>query len=291
MSHDLEQKIPKKRKPSFFFAITSITLILFIIGLFSCGVLFVDRQIDLIKESVEIDLNLKPDITDSQKLVINNYLKKQDFISKISFKDKTKAAEEFEKELGQNFREILGENPLYDAYIIHLKSDFSNEAFVKDVKSAFLGLDGVQEVFYSDLAVKTVGTQLKPISYGIITLSCILLIIAFLIIDNTIRLMMYSQRFSIRSMQLIGANNWFIIKPYILKSVLVGIISALLAIIGLAILIYLTKYKFSITILNQDFVNLSLIAIGLLLFGILISIISTYLSVNKYLKIKLDELY
>jgi cell division transport system permease protein len=224
-------------------------------------------------------------------MAIKSYLEKQKYISKIIYKDKTKAADEFEKELGQNFREILGENPLYDAYIIHLKSNYSNETFVKDVKSAFLALDGVQEVFYSDLAVKTVGTQLKPISYGIIALSIILLIVAFLIIDNTIRLMMYSQRFSIRSMQLIGANNWFIIKPYILKSILVGIISAIVAISGLAFLIYLTKYKFSIEILSQDFVNLTLIAIGLLLFGILISIISTYLSVNKYLKIKLDELY
>ena len=103
--------------------------------------------------------------------------------------------------------------------------------------------------------------------------------------------MMYSQRFSIRSMQLIGADNWFIIKPFIQKSVIVGVISAFIAIIALAVLIYLTNYKFSIEILYQDFVNLSFLSIGLILFGIIISIISTYLAVNKYLKIKLDELY
>jgi cell division transport system permease protein len=118
-----------------------------------------------------------------------------------------------------------------------------------------------------------------------------MLIVAFMIIDNTIRLMMYSQRFTIRSMQLIGANEWFIIKPYIIKSVVSGVISAVIAIVILASIIYLTIYKFSIQFTGQDFVILSLIAISLILFGILISVTSTYMAVNKYLKIKLDELY
>lgn len=201
------------------------------------------------------------------------------------------AAEQFERELGQNFREILGENPLYDAYIINLKAEFSNPEFVKDVKSALVGLSGVQEVFYSDMAVSTTGATLKPITIGIVILSIIMLVVAFLIIDNTIRLMMYSQRFTIRSMQLIGANEWFIIKPYIIKSIVSGIISAVIAIAVMAALIYLTIYKFSLQFTGQDFVTLSLIGIGLIFFGILISIGSTYFAVNKYLKIKLDELY
>lgn len=291
MSENLEQKIPKKSKPSYVFAIISIAMILFLIGLFACSTLFVQREMDKIKESVQVDINLKSDINEEQKTAILVYLKKQEYVSKVTFKSKEQAAEQFEKELGQNFREILGENPLYDSYIINLKADFSNPDFVKEVKSAFLSLSGVEEVFYSDLAVKTVGAKLKPITYGITILSIILLIVAFFIIDNTIRLMMYSQRFSIRSMQLIGANNWFIIKPFIIKSVVVGIISALVAISGLGILIYLTNYKFSIEILPQDFVNLSFVGIGLILFGIIISIVSTYLAVNKYLRIKLDELY
>jgi cell division transport system permease protein len=291
MSENLEQKVPKKYKPSYIFAVISIAMILFLIGLFACSTLFVQREMDKIKESVQVDINLKNDVTEAQKGAIQTYLKKQNYVAKITFKSKEQAAEEFEKELGQNFREILGENPLYDSYIINLKADYSNPEFVKDVKSAFLSLEGVEEVFYSDLAVKTVGTTLRPITFGITALSIILLIVAFFIIDNTIRLMMYSQRFSIRSMQLIGANNWFIIKPFIVKSIVVGIISALVAILGLGFLIYLTNYKFSIEILYQDFVNLAFVAIGLILFGIIISIVSTYLAVNKYLKIKLDQLY
>ncbi|MFN8283910.1 MAG: permease-like cell division protein FtsX [Chitinophagales bacterium] len=291
MSENLEQKTPKKYKPSYVSAVMSITMILFLIGLFACSSSYVQREINKIKESVQIDINLKADVNETQKTAILTYLKKQNYIAKITFKSKEQAADEFEKDLGQNFREILGENPLYDSYIINLKSDFSNPEFVKDVKSAFLSLSGVEEVFYSDMAVKTVGAKLEPITIGIVVLSIILLIVAFFIIDSTIRLMMYSQRFSIRSMQLIGANNWFIIKPFIINSVIVGVVSALIAIIGLAILIYLTKYQFSIEILTQDFVNLSLIAVALIVFGIVISIVSTYLAVNKYLKIKLDELY
>mgnify|MGYP000962641783 CR=1 FL=1 len=291
MSEDLEQKVPVKRKPSFVYAIISIAMILFIIGLFSFGVFIVQKQINQIKESVQIDLNLKADVTEEQKTAIAAYLQKQNYISKITYKSKDAAAEQFERELGQNFREILGENPLYDAYIINLKADFSNPDFVKDVKSALVAQPGVQEVFYSDLAVNTTGATLKPITIGIVILSIIMLIVAFLIIDNTIRLMMYSQRFTIRSMQLIGANEWFIIKPYIIKSIISGVISAVIAIAFLAGIIYLTIYKFSLQFVGQDFVTLSLIALGLIVFGILISISSTYLSVNKYLRIKLDELY
>ena len=103
--------------------------------------------------------------------------------------------------------------------------------------------------------------------------------------------MMYSQRFLIRSMQLIGANEWFIIKPYLLKSIITGIISAAIAILCLIIIIYLTINKFGLQFVTQDFVILSFIALGLIIFGIIISITSTYFSVNKYLKVKLDELY
>ena len=291
MSEDLEPKIPKKRKPSFVYAVISIAMILLIIGLFSYGVFVVQKEINKIKEGIQIDLNLKAEVTDEQKSAISTYLKKQNYISKITFKSKEEAAEQFERELGQNFREILGDNPLYDAYIINLKADYSNPDFVKDVKSAFVGLPGVQEVFYSDLAVNTAGATLKPITIGIVLLSIVMLIVAFLIIDNTIRLMMYSQRFTIRSMQLIGANEWFIIKPYIIKSIISGVISAVTAIVFLAGIIYLTIYKFSIHFVGQDLVTLSLIGICLIIFGILISITSTYLAVNKYLKIKLDELY
>lgn len=291
MSVDLEPKTPKKSKPTFAYAIISITMILFIIGLFSFGVFTIQKEINKIKEGVQIDLNLKTDATEEQKTAIAAYLKKQKYVSKITFKSKDVAAEQFEKELGQNFREILGENPLYDAYILNLKADFSNPDFVKDVKSALLGLNGVQEVQYSDMAVKTTAATLKPITIGIVILSIIMLLVAFLIIDNTIRLMMYSQRFTIRSMQLIGANEWFIIKPYISKAAISGVISALIAIVALSIVIYLTIYKFSVVISTGDFVILALIAIGLIFFGIFISIASTFFAVNKYLKIKLDELY
>ena len=291
MSEDLEQKVPKKRKPSFIYAIISIAMILFIIGLFSFGVYTIQKEINSLKESVPIDLNLKADVNDAQKAAIATYLKKQNYVSKIEFVSKDVAAERFQRELGQNFTETLGYNPLYDSYRIMLKAEFSNPEFIKDVKSALIGLDGVEEVFYSTEAVNTTAATLRPITIGISILSIIMLVIAFLIIDNTIRLMMYSQRFTIRSMQLIGANEWFIIKPYIVKSLISGLMSAGISILFLIAVIYLTIYKFSLPFVSQDFVTLSLIAIGLIVFGILISMTSTYLAVNKYLRIKLDELY
>jgi cell division transport system permease protein len=291
MSEDLEQKIPKKRKPSFLYAIISISMILFIIGLFSFGVFTIQKQINQLKESVQIDLNLKDTVKLEQKAAISAYLKKQKYFAKIEYVSKEDAAKEFERKLGQNFTQTLGYNPLYDSYRLRLKAEYSNPQFIYDIKSAFLSQSGVQEVLYSADAVNTTAATLRPVMIGVIILSIIMLIVAFLIIDNTIRLMMYSQRFTIRSMQLIGADEWFVIKPYIIKSIVSGLISASIAILFLAGIIYLTIYKFSLEFVTQDFVTLLLIAIGLIAFGILISIASTYLAVNKYLRIKLDELY
>ncbi|HNF49004.1 MAG TPA: permease-like cell division protein FtsX [Chitinophagales bacterium] len=291
MSEELHQKVPKKKKPSFIYAIISIAMILFIIGLFSSSVLFTRSYYNKLKESIQIDIYLKDDISDSAKNSLTQYLEHQRFLSKVKYISKDESAQEFKKAYNQDFEQILGNNPLPAAFRINLKAENSNEEFAKDLKYKLQGMDGVQEVYYNALAFKTVGTQINPIFWGILVLCLVLLIVAFLIIDNTIKLLMYSQRNTIRTMQLIGATDGFIIKPYIWRSAVIGIISAIVAILILALLIYLTIYKFSLEISATDFVNLSLIALGLVVFGILIAVISTYFSVNKYLKVKLDELY
>ncbi|MCB9033633.1 MAG: hypothetical protein H6553_07335 [Chitinophagales bacterium] len=291
MSTSNNVKPIKKQKPNFVYAIISITLNLFIVGLLALIIYFSQQSFTKIKESVEIELVLKKEVDSIGKVKIEEFLKSQEFIAHYKYIDKSVAAEKFAKDIGQNFVEILGFNPLYDAYVVNLKADYTNETFLKDVESKFLSVDGVEEVFYQQNIVEMLGKTIQPIAIGIAVISILLLLIAFFIIDTTIRLMMYAQRFSIRTMQLIGATEWFIVKPFLKKSVGSGIISAIIANIGLFGLLFLANIKLNYVPTQQDYIVFGIIALTLLLLGIIISTISTYFAVRKYLHVKLEDLY
>jgi cell division transport system permease protein len=291
MSADLQPKHPKKYKPTFVYAIASISLNLFIMGLFALGIYFTQKEIKKVRESVEVELILRDSLSHERKVAIEKYLKKKDFIGHVDYRSKDEAAAIYEKELGQNFREVLGYNPLYDAFIVNLKAENSNPEFVADVKSAFLSQVGVKEVNYSQPVMDMLGTTFKPVTFGIFLLCIILFIVAFMVIDTTIRLMMYSQRYSIRTMQLIGATEWFIVKPFLKRSAISGMISGFIAILVVSLVYYLTHYKFNVTIESSDFVFLLMLGGLLIGMGVFISALSTYFAVKKYIGVKLDELY
>jgi len=291
MSENLGQKSPKKRKPSFVYAILSITLILFVVGLVGLGYYYSEKGLKSIKESIEMEVILHADLEKKQIDETSYFLKNLEGIKDSKFISKEDALKDFSKELGQNIGEIAGENPLYDAFVIHLKSNNSNKDSIQKIVEKLKKHETILEVDYSKdiLDMVSISLQRAPIIIGIF---CILLLfIAFFLIDNTIRLMMFSQRFLIRSMQLIGATKGFIMKPFLIRAIISGIISAILAISIWSILLYLGYFKFSFNYTSNDLVIFGIGASCLVVFGILVSILSTYLSVNKYLRLKLDELY
>lgn len=291
MSDNLGQKSPKKRKPSFIYAILSITLILFVVGLVALGYYYSDKGLKTIKESIEMEVILRADLDKNQIDETAYFLKNLASIKDIKFISKEVAIKDFSKELGQDIEELAGENPLYDAFLIHLNSNYSNRDSIQKTVNKLKNYDTILEVDYSKdiLDMVSVSLQKAPIVIGIFCI--LLLLIAFFLIDNTIRLMMFSQRFLIRSMQLIGATKGFIMKPFLIRAIISGIISAILAISIWSILLYLGYYKFSFNYSTNDLIIFGIGGVILLVFGIFVSIISTYLSVNKYLRLKLDELY
>ena len=238
-----------------------------------------------------MEVILHADLEKKQIDETSYFLKNLEGIKDSKFISKEDALKDFSKELGQNIGEIAGENPLYDAFVIHLKSNNSNKDSIQKIVEKLKKHETILEVDYSKdiLDMVSISLQRAPIIIGIF---CILLLfIAFFLIDNTIRLMMFSQRFLIRSMQLIGATKGFIMKPFLIRAIISGIISAILAISIWSILLYLGYYKFSFNYTSNDLVIFGIGASCLVVFGILVSILSTYLSVNKYLRLKLDELY
>ncbi|MCO5234464.1 MAG: permease-like cell division protein FtsX [Chitinophagales bacterium] len=292
MSKDVERKIPNKTKPTFRYAIISVTLILFLVGSLFTLFFGVNKILAEIKESIEIEVELNQGISSNGIDSVRQELNSKFFINTIQFYSKEEAIKSFEKELNQNIIDIAGFNPLYDAYLITLKNEYSVQDSLKNIQQELQQISGVKSVNYSNIVIDLVNANMKKVStIGLIAIG-ILLLIAYSLIDSTIRLMMFSQRFIIRSMQLIGATKSFIIKPFILKGLYAGIISGILAVLLIFGGVYLIQEKFHLFQLeNSDYVYLSIASIILIAIGIAICLLSTILSVNKYLRTKLDELY
>ncbi|MCO5231562.1 MAG: permease-like cell division protein FtsX [Chitinophagales bacterium] len=292
MSKDVGRKSPSKAKPTFRYAIISVTLILFLVGSLFTLFFGVNKILAEIKESIEIEVELNQGISPAGIDSIRQELNAKTFINTIQFYSKEEAIKSFEKELNQNIVEIAGFNPLYDAYLITLKNEYSVQDSLKNIQQEIQQISGVKSVNYSNIVIDLVNANMKKVStVGIITI-IILLLIAYSLIDSTIRLMMFSQRFIIRSMQLIGATKGFIIKPFILKGLYAGIISGILAVALIFGGGYLIQEKLhSFQLQQADYIYLSIAGLILIAIGIVICLISTWLSVNKYLSTKLDELY
>ena len=292
MSKNEGIQTPKKSRTSFRYAIISVTLILFLVGGLFMLFFGINKTLVQIKESIEIEVELDREISQGRIDSVKTQLLAKQYINSMSFVSKEEAIKSFEKELNQNIEDIAGFNPLYDAYLLTIKNNYSVKDSIELVRSDLMNITGVKSINYSNAALELVNANIKKVSTVGIIVILILLVIAYSLIDNTIRLMMYSKRFTIRTMQLIGATKGFIIKPLIIKGTLAGLISGIFAIILIGSGIYYIQYKYSLMNLQQsDYTYLGIAALSLIGIGLVICFISTYFSINKYLKTKLDELY
>jgi len=291
MSDKLLLKATKKRRPSFVYAVLSITMVLMMVGILSILVFYTQKAITKVRESIEMEVILKNETNELQIVEMRNYFKEKPYVYSVEFLTKEEAAKNYAKEIGQDFVDALGFNPLYDAFIIRLDANYSNMDSIQVVKAKLLKQPAVQDVSYSKAAVELVSARMKTLSMIVIAIAGILLLIAFSLIDNSIRLLMFSQRFIIRSMQLIGATRGFIIKPYMMRGLFTGFISGFITICVIGILLLYIENRFHIGLENKDAFILVGIAIGIIAIGMVISSISTYLAVSKYLRMKLDDLY
>lgn len=252
----------------------------------------------LIKENVEVQVFLKKAVTDEQQIRIQKVLEGFDFIAKdgdgiprINFISKEEGARVFIEETGEDFVSFLGENPLRDEYIINIDEAYQTEKQMAEISATLMEVTGVFEVEYVENLVGTINRNIAKISMVLGGFALILILVVIVLINNTIKLALFSQRFLIRSMQLVGATKAFIRKPFLLRSILHGILGALIA---ASLLFMLAEYAYSkveeLALLKD--VNLMLMLVGILvLLGAVIGFFSSLRSVNKYLKLSLDELY
>ena len=291
MAKTYQKTARRKLRSSYFTTIISIALVLFVLGIIGLLLLNANRLSIYVKENLGFTILLKDNARPAEVKRLEKLLKTSDFIKSTEYIDKDRAAKELEQELGEDFVDFLGYNPLLSSIDVKLYADYTSPDSIAKIEKILLDFPQVKEVYYQKNLVHLVHQNVNRISMVLSVFAVLLLTIAIALINNTIRLSVYSKRFLIRTMQLVGATKGFIRKPFLIKSIIHGLTGAVIAIILLSGLIYVTSRELSEVV---GFQNLDLIFIlfGLvIILGILITFISTYFSVNKYLKLSTNDLY
>ncbi|GHU90071.1 cell division protein FtsX [Bacteroidia bacterium] len=290
-------KSRKKITPTAFYnskitAIISISLVLFLLGLVVLLSLFANNFSTYVKENLSFDIVLNDDTSAEQVKKLQNTLNKASYVKSVKFISKEDAASQLEKDLGQSPEELLGFNPLPAILEVRLNSEYATTDSIAVIEKNVRNMSAnIQEVQYRKDLIQMVNENMKRIGLIILGMAILLLIISYALINNTIRLMIYSKRFLIHTMKLVGATNGFITKPFVRSNILSGIIAAFIA-IGLIIwlLYYIAKDIIDFTQLI-DTNNLLIVFASVLVFGVLISVVATWMAVNKYLRMRVDDMY
>lgn len=296
----MEQRVRKKRKlGSYPFASVtfSTALALFVVGLFGLVLIHANNLTRLIQENIEVEVFLNKAITSSEVSKIEraigskSYVLQQEGKPRITFISKEQAAKEFMSQTGEDFTKFLGENPLRDHFVINLRTGYHRSDSLKVVKKDIEAIRGVFEVAYVESLVDSIHSNLAKIGAILIGFSIILFLIVVILINNTIKLALFSQRFLIRSMQLVGATGRFIRNPFLIRAAIYGAVAGLVSSAGLWLaLSFANKRIEDLSQLgNRD--SMLLLFLSLMAMGMIVGVVSTYLAIRKYLKMSLDELY
>lgn len=292
-------KIKRKKLGSYpyFTVILSISLALFVIGLFSLLILHANELSKVIKDKFEVHAYLEKNISEQEEDSIRSEIEKFPFVqskegqAQITFISKKEAAEKFINETGEDFFKVIGENPLRSSFAIRIKNQYADSLSLRKVKANLSGIKGIYEVDYKESLINQINDNTRKISFILLVFSLILLVTSILLINNTIKLALFSQRFLIRSMQLVGATKSFIQKPFLLRSMAQGLISGLIASACLLLILQYLYSKVEELRILADFKSTALLFLILIISGIILGLYSSFRAVNKYLRLSLDELY
>lgn len=289
------KKTPRKSRPSYITSILMVSLVLLILGMVGMIGLHFQELSHLIKENVRVSLFLPESMNEVESIQLQKKLETEPFVKYAEYVSKDQAKDEFLTLSGEeeDFEELLGFNPLPASINLYLKAEYANADSISMIRQTIdtnYGLESTQLKVNEEL-VTSINSNLGIVSLILGGLSLILLIITIVLIDSTVKLSMYSNRFLIKSMQLVGADRWFITRPYMARSVANGFISGVIAVAALVGLFYLLQQRIPELDQLQNILMWAILFAILIGLGIFISWWSTFRAVTKYLKTKLDELY
>lgn len=281
----------KKLRSSYVTTTISIALVLFLLGIIGLLSLNAQRLSNYVKENIGFTVMVKDNAREAEVKRLEKMLATSPFVKQTVYVDKERAAKELQEELGEDFVEFLGYNPLFSSIEVKLYAEYAHPDSIAGVENIIMEFPQVKEVLYQKNLIHLVHKNVNKISLVLLAFAVMLLLIAVALINNTIRLSVYSKRFLIRTMQLVGATKTFIRQPFLVTSILHGFIGAVLAIVLLSGLIYATNHELAGVIGFQN-LDLILVLFGIVIVcGVLITLLSTFFAVNKYLNLSTDDLY
>lgn len=285
------QKLKKRIFKSYLTSTVSIAMILFLIGVLGIVLLNAERLAKYVRENIGFTLVLNDNVQESEIADLQKALKQTQFVKSVEYIDKETAAARLKEELGEDFTGFLGYNPLLSSIDVKLMADYANAEKLAVLEKKFMEYPQVKEVLFQRDMVNIINENVRKIGIVLILFSGLLLFIFSALINNTIRISIYSQRFIINTMLLVGATDSFIRAPFIRRSLRFGIIGALAANVLLFILMFSYSQELKGIVDMQDFQIFGIVFVTVFLLGILISWSSTYFAVNKFLRLKFDELF
>jgi cell division transport system permease protein len=281
----------KRSQPSYFMAILGVSLVLFILGILGWVVINANKLGQYFKENVEVRAYLRENITPKDSAALVVYIAAQPYVKEYKYITKELARQKFIADGNKDWANILQANPLPASIDFKMKNDYVHPDTLATIKAELEKNIAVMDVQYPQALVDNLNANIKRISIILLVVVIILCIVVIILIDNTIRLAMFSNRFLIKTMQMVGATRWFIAKPMDIKAVINGAISAGVALAGFFALLFFAESQIPELKAIRDVSWLTLLCVGIILIGIAISVISTHRSVMKYLKMSLDDLY
>jgi cell division transport system permease protein len=286
---------PKRLKnsiiTSYVTSTVSITLVLFLLGLLFLILLNGRRLTEYVREKIGFTLVLQDDLSEPEITRLERTLRNKSFVKSIRYVDKETAARELQQEMGEDFNGFLGFNPLSSSFEIKLYAPWTQNDSLLVLENKLMEIPQVKDVFYQHSLVSAINENVKKISIFLLIFSGLLFFIFSVLINNTIRISVYSQRFIINNMLLVGATQRFVRRPFIRKSIVFGIWGAVLSCLLIAALMLTYKKELSGVITENDFWMLGIVFLLVLVMGIVLSWLSTYIAVNRFLKMKFDELF
>ena len=281
----------KKSKPSYINAIMGVALVLFLIGVLGWLLINGRALSRAFKEDLEVNVDFHDNTSDENVKRMQSILDKQPFVRSSRIITKEEAIKMESEVEGGNIIDFLGYNPLFTSVSLKLHEEYVNKDSLAKVRQFILQSNVVRDVTWPNVVVDTMNSNLRKIGYILGSISVLLLIVVIFLIDNTVRLAMFSNRFIIKTMQMVGATRSFITRPFDQRAFLNGLISGIVAVIGLwAVMSFAGAQLPALASLNDPSL-LAILMLGMVVLGIFISMISTHRSVVKYLKMHVDDLY
>ena len=287
-----ESGLSKTRlRSSYLTLVISVSLVLFLLGVLGLVLINARELSNYLRESLSFQIFLDDNAKEADMRMLQKDLDAKPYVKSTKYVSKDEAAVKMKEDLGEDFISFLGENPLPPSIDVYLYAGYTGIDSVAKIEKYVLEYPFVKEVYYQESLLFLINENVRKISFFLLVISTFLFLIALTIINNTIRLSIYSRRFIIRTMQLVGATRAFIRRPFLVQSAIHGLLAALIAMSLIMGLLYLIEKEFFMMFTFESTKLLILLGVSIIIVGVIINIVSTYFSVNKYLSISEDKLY